>query len=361
MTKQGFTPPPEERQAFASLLYRLSDNRVLGRGPHGEQPTPTGEIGLGRSEIERVRRLGASAAILMHYGGNDWSRAQVAGLSSELQTMGIAVRAVTDAGFDPRQQVADIERALALGCDVIFSIPTDPVVTAPAYRKASAAGVKLVFMDNLPDRARAGMEYVSLVSADHVGLGVVSADLMAEALGGAGEIGLIFHDADFYSTRQRHEAFRATIAKNYLRIAIVAEVGVSGPAFGADAESAASALLEDHPGLGGIWAVWDVFAEGVVAAARRAGRSDLVVTTTDLGLGVALDLARGGIVAGVAAQRPFDQGVAEAELAAYGLLGKQAPAYVALPALPVSRMSVLQAWESVYHAPPPTELRQVAD
>jgi ribose transport system substrate-binding protein len=48
--------------------------------------------------------------------------------------------------------------------------------------------------------------------------------------------------------------------------------------------------------------------------------------------------------------------VSEAELAAYGLLGKHAPAYVGLPALPVSRVSLLEAWESVYHKPPPDEL-----
>ena len=48
------------------------------------------------------------------------------------------------------------------------------------------------------------------------------------------------------------------------------------------------------------------------------------------------------------------------ELAAYGLLGKEAPPYVALPALPVSKVSVLEAWESVYHTPPPPELVEAA-
>jgi ribose transport system substrate-binding protein len=52
--------------------------------------------------------------------------------------------------------------------------------------------------------------------------------------------------------------------------------------------------------------------------------------------------------------------VHEAELAAYGLLEKEAPAYVALPALPVTRLSVLDAWESVYHHPPPPQLVEAA-
>jgi ribose transport system substrate-binding protein len=40
--------------------------------------------------------------------------------------------------------------------------------------------------------------------------------------------------------------------------------------------------------------------------------------------------------------------VVEAKLAGYGLLGKAAPAYVALPALPVSHDNLLDAWKQVY-------------
>ena len=37
-------------------------------------------------------------------------------------------------------------------------------------------------------------------------------------------------------------------------------------------------------------------------------------------------------------------------LAGYGLLGKEAPAFVALPALPVTKDNLLDAWKAVYHA-----------
>ncbi len=95
-------------------------------------------------------------------------------------------------------------------------------------------------------------------------------------------------------------------------------------------------------------------------AARTAGRDDLTITTVDLGFNVALEIARGGLIFGLGAQRPFEQGMKEAELAAYGLLGKKAPAYVALPSLSVSKANVLDAWESVYHRPPPQELLMAA-
>jgi ribose transport system substrate-binding protein len=302
----------------------------------------------------------ARAAIVMHYGGNDWSQAQVAGLQAQFAEMGIDVIAVTDAGFDPRKQVADLETVLASEPEIIVSIPTDPVATAAAYKKAAAQGVKLVFMDNVPMGMKHGEDYVSVASADNFGNGVASAHLMAEGLDGRGSVGVVFHNADFFVTRQRYEAFRQTLQESYPAIDIVEEVGIHGPDFAADAQTAAATMLAHHRDLSGIWAVWDIPAEGVMAAARAAGRGDLVITTVDLGFNVALELARGGLVFGVGAQRPFDLGVHEAELAAYGLLEKRAPAYVALPALPVSRLSVLDAWESVYHNPPPPQLVEAA-
>jgi ribose transport system substrate-binding protein len=347
------------RPAF-QLLRALSENNVLGTGPNGESPTPPIGFGLTNEELHEVRAMRATAAIVMHYGGNDWSQAQVAGLQAQFAEMGIAVIAVTDAGFDPEKQVSDIEAVLAREPDIIVSIPTDPIATAAAYMKAAAQGVKLVFMDNVPVRMKPGEDYVSLASADNFGNGVASAHLMAEGLDRHGRVGVVFHDADFFVTRQRHEAFAQTLQESYPAIEIVEEAGIRGPDFAADGQKAAEAMLVRHPDLSGIWAVWDVPAEGVIAAARAVGRGDLVITTVDLGLNVALELARGGLVFGVAAQRPFDLGVHEAELAAYGLLEKAAPAYVALPALPVSRLSVLDAWESVYHHPPPPQLVEAA-
>jgi len=82
----------------------------------------------------------------------------------------------------------------------------------------------------------------------------------------------------------------------------------------------------------------------------------VIVTTIDLGLNVAILIGEGGIIKGLGAQRPFDQGVTEALLAGYGLLGKAAPPYVALPALPVTQENVLDAWREVYHQEPPEAL-----
>lgn len=334
--------------------------QVMSKGPRGESPASPDEVTLSASELDQIKGMKATAAIVMHYGGNDWSQAQIAGLTQQFGEMGVEVIATTDANFRPEKQVSDIETVLARNPDIIVSIPTDPVATAAAYKKAAQQGVKIVFMDNVPNDMTAGVDYVASVSADNFGNGVAAAHLMAEALGCKGKVGLIYHEADFFVTRQRYDAVKQTLQENYPGIEIVEEQGITGPDFTGDAEKAASAMLTKHPDLNGIWAVWDVPAEGVVAAARTANRTDLVITTIDLGLNVAILIAKGEFVYGLGAQRPFDQGVNEAKLAGYGLLGKTAPPYVALPALPVKKTNVLDAWRTVYHADPPSALAQAA-
>jgi ribose transport system substrate-binding protein len=215
----------------------------------------------------------------------------------------------------------------------------------------------MVFMDNVPKGLKAGKDYVSVVSADNYGNGVAAAHLMAQALKGEGEIGIINHAADFFVTRQRYDAFKKTIKDNYPKIVIAAEQGIGGPDFTGDAEKAAGAMLTKNRKLKGIWAVWDVPAEGVMAAARAAGRDDLIVTTVDLGTNVAISMAKNGFIKGLGAQRPYDQGVTEALLAGYGLLGKAAPAYIALSALPVTQSNLLSAWKTDYNAEAPASVR----
>jgi ribose transport system substrate-binding protein len=190
------SPVAEKAKAALAEL----EGKVLSTGPNGEQPSPAADITLTDAELAKVKARKATAAIVMHYGGNDWSTAQVDGLKSEFGRLGIQVIATTDANFKPEKQVSDIETVLARKPKIIVSIPTDPVATASAYRKADAAGVKLVFMDNVPKGFKPGKDYVSVVSADNYGNGVASAHLMAEKLNGKGKIGVIFHAADFFVT-----------------------------------------------------------------------------------------------------------------------------------------------------------------
>ncbi|MGG0288791.1 substrate-binding domain-containing protein [Peribacillus butanolivorans] len=334
----------------SAINQNIPEHKILSTGPHGEEAVSAKTLQLSLKEMKKLKEKNYKAALAMHYTENDWSRSQVDGLKATFAKMGIEVIAVTDAGFNWEKQVDDLEAILAKKPDIIVSIPVNPISTARAYQLAAQSGVKLVFMDNTPTDLLPGKDYVSAVSADNYGNGIEAALIMAEKLGGKGKIGVIFHDADFFGTRQRTEAFEKTIQEKYPDIHIVARVGITGPIEG---EKAASAMLSGHPDLNGIFVVWDVPAEGALAAAYKAGREDLVITTIDLGKNVAIEIAKDGLIKGLGAQLPYQQGVAEAILAGYALLGKQAPPYVAVPSLKVTKENILDAWKLVYNQEAP--------
>lgn len=348
------TPDADEGARFGDIS--VAAGPVIARGPRGEEAFPADNLSLTPEQIEEIRAGGYTAALVFHYSGSDWSRAQEMGLRARFGELGIEIIATTSANFSAEQQVSDIETVLALNPDILVSIPVDPVATAHAYQRAADAGVHIVFMDNVPEGMTAGVDYVSVVSADNAGNGVAAARIMGQALGGQGRIGVIYHDADFFVTNQRVAAFEDTIASEFPDIVIVDRGGFDDPHM---VGGVADAMLTRVPDIDGIFANWDTPAELVVASAIAAGRTDVVITTIDLGDNVARMIAERQMVAGLGAQLPFHQGVAEATLAGFALLGLEAPAYVAVPAKPVFFNNLLEAYELVYNMPAPDWLRDL--
>jgi ribose transport system substrate-binding protein len=91
---------------------------------------------------------------------------------------------------------------------------------------------------------------------------------------------------------------------------------------------AALAMVAKTPGLSGIFAVWDVPAMKAVRALAQNG-IDIPITTVDLGNEVALDMACHGMIKGIGAQLPYDQGSAAARVTLAALLGRPVPPWAA--------------------------------
>ncbi|MEI3340715.1 MAG: substrate-binding domain-containing protein [Eubacterium sp.] len=266
------------------------------------------------------------------------------------------VVAVTNADFSAEQQVSDIETVMALDPDVIISIPTDATATADAYQRAADKGIKVVFMDNVAAGMEAGKDYVSCVSADAYGNGVAAAEILGEQLGGKGDVGMVYYDVDFFTTNLRDQGFKETMAAKYPDINIVTEQGFTNEN---GCNEQGDAILTQYPNINGIYASWDIPMEGVLSSVKAAGKEGQVgLSAIDLGNNIALEIAK-GTVAGVGAQRPYDQGVTEVKCAALSLLGEQLPAFVACPALPVTKDNVCEAYEEVYHVSAPDWLKKL--
>lgn len=335
----------------------LDENDIKSTGPNGEKAAPANSLTLTDEEIAKLKAGNYSAAISFHYAGNDWSSAQQKGLEDTFKKYGINIVGTTDANFSVEQQVSDLETLTALNPDVMISIPTDAKATSDAFKRVSDRGIKLVFMDNVPDNFVAGENYVGAVSADNYGNGVIAAELIGDKLKGKGKIGIIHYDVDYFVTNQRLEAFEKTIKKKYPDIEVIAKTGFSDVN---QSTEVADAMLTQNPDLEAIFAIWDIPAEGVLSALTSAGREDVFVSSIDLGDNIAKEIAQGKVL-GVGAQLPYDQGVAEATMAAYALLGKETPSYVAVPATKVERNTIVSGYEMVYHKKAPGFITEELD
>jgi ribose transport system substrate-binding protein len=322
-------------------------------GPNGEAPTPVAGLTLSDEEVAQISAGGYTAALVWHelY---DWSNAVAQGAKDEFARLGIEVIAETDAGFDTSRQKSDVETVMARNPSIIISLPIDPPTAAGVYGIARDAGVQLVFIDNAVDGFTHGEDYVTVVSADLFQIGHKAAVALAEAMGGAGQVGYMFHDADFPVTNQRDNAFKWTIENEYPDIEIVTESGMTDPA---NAEDIARGMLSRNPDIDGIYTPWAEPALGVISVLRQQGNTHTKVVTIDLNEPAALDMRNGGNIAGIVADETYSIGVYAARAAAAGLLDKDVDPFLVVDALSIGADNIAEGWMQSLHSEAPASLR----
>lgn len=335
--------------AFGLSTVSLSAQTV---GPQGEAATPSSKIVVPETSAEALRAGGYTAALLWHEQ-SDFVNAVSAGAADEFARFGIEVVATTSAEFDAAKQRSDIETALTKEPSVILALPLDPVTSAAAFEEAKAEGVKLVFLSNVPAGYEHSNDYAAIVTDDLFEMGKQAADALAAAMGNKGTVGWIFHDAAYYVTNQRDNAFKSTIENDYPEISIVAEQGISDPA---RAEEIANAMLLRNPDIGGIYVTWAGPAEGVLAALRANGNTDTKIVTLDLSEPIALDMVRGGNVVAIVADEAYELGRAMAAAAMLDLLDQDVPPFVVAPAITVTAENVGEGWMKSLHIEAPMSL-----
>ncbi len=118
-------------------------------GPGGESPTLSSEVTLTDAEVQQIKDMNATAALLWHTS-SDFVNAVTAGAEDEFNRLGVEVVATTDAGFDSARQMSDIETVLAKNPSAILALPLDPTTSAQAFKAAVDDGVKIVLLSNVP-------------------------------------------------------------------------------------------------------------------------------------------------------------------------------------------------------------------
>ncbi|WP_207210595.1 substrate-binding domain-containing protein [Nocardioides zhouii] len=328
----------------------LEPDGIVGQGPNGEAAASPDDIAISAADGEEIKAGNFEVALVFQFAG-DWPNGQTRGLTDEFGKYGVKIVSNTEANFKVDKQIANIQNAIQLAPDGIISIPVDDVATAPAYKKVAAAGIKLVFMDNAAQGLEPGKDYQSVISADSQGNGQIAAAKLACYIPEGGTIGIIDFGITFFVTNQRTKGVKDWFAENRPDVTIK-EAAFTDPNQAGDV---AANFLTANPDVQGVFAVWDGPAAGVIAALRAQGR-DIPVTTIDLGDQAATDIATGEYLKGVGAQRPYDQGVAEADAMMLSLIGTDVPDWIGVPSLAVVQNGLRQAYDDAWKKPLPATI-----
>jgi ribose transport system substrate-binding protein len=335
----------------------IADSQPLGdtRGPHGEAATPTSALDLTPADIARMRAARHTVALVWHEN-SDFTRAVTAGARAMFGRLGIEVVSESEADFDAAKQKANVETALARRPSAMLALPVDPTILAPAFKAVARQGTKLVLLSVVPDGMKQGEDYVNVVTDDLFEMGRRAADALAAAVGGKGKIAYFFRDNDSYVTNQRDAAFLKTISTTYPDIDVVAKVGIADPD---QAQEQANGVLVREHDLDGVYVTFaQPPGEGVLAALRANGNTKTHLVTLDLSEPMALDLANGGNTFALVADRAYEIGDAMAKSVAYGLLDKEAPPFVVVPAMTITRSNLAAGYRASLHRDPPASVAE---
>ena len=324
---------------------------IVGPSQAGDTASDPKLAWLTDEECAAAKAKGFKIGIVMQTMNIQWSTEQVRGVTDGLARCGGTVIGVTNPDFTVEKQIGQIDDMIQLKPDAIISIPVDDVATAASYKKIQKAGIKLVMMDNVPHGLKHGEDYVTVVSSDSQGLGAVSAAILDKYMPKGAEVGVVWFGISFYVTNERTKGFKDWMAKNRPDI-VIKEAPFLNPS---EAGKVAESFLTANPNIAGLFTEWSGPGLDAASAARAQGK-DLPSVTINLEADVAIELAKGGMIKGLASQVPYDQGITEANAAMKALLGKELPPFLAYAAVPVIQNNVLPAWDTVFHLPVPEEL-----
>lgn len=332
-------------------LATLGPTSIIGQGPNGEKAAAVDTVELSADDEAKVKAGKFKVGITMQTVNLDWSQLQVQGITDTLNKYGVEVIGTTSAEYQVDKQIADIENTIQRHPDGIISIPVDGTATAATYKKVSEAGIKLVFMDNVPPGLKHPEQYASMVSADSQGNGWIAAQILASCVPKDGTIGVVNFGVDYFSTNERTKGINDWMKKNRPDIKIK-QTDFTDPS---KVSQIAGDFLTANPDVQGLFAVWDQPALDSLTSMRAQG-VNIPVTTVDLGLESSIEIAKGGPLKATGSQRPYDQGVAEAKAMMKALIGQTPPAWVGVQSLPVVQSNVLESYKTVFKKDPPPEL-----
>lgn len=356
MNKRINTGIVEQKRYFIPLKLSVNNStRILSRGPFGEKAYSPDDIVVTSEEKRRLRQGKYTVGISFHCFGTASTKLYRRGIRDALDDYGVTITSITDAKFDPKLQITQLDAINMQNPDAIIAIPVDNSITADKFAQISKK-TKLILISNVP-KGLTSNDYCTCVTVNETENGITAASLMGEYYFDKSSVnaGLLVHGANFYGTSMRDAAAEQTIRERYKQIRIVKKV----PFYSIDkAYDICKQLIADHPEIQTLYVSWDVPSLEVIRALNDINRRDITVFTCDLDRKIGKYLAAGSMVKGISVQRPYELGVAVAKSVAKALLDNDNIKYVAVPPSPAKQDGLIATWKEIMHedAPPEIEL-----
>ncbi len=175
---------------------------------------------------------------------------------------------------DNRVQIAQIERFIEQGADLIIVSPNEAKALTPVINKAFDRGVRVV----LVDRKSASDKYTAFIGADNVAIGRAVGHFVGEHLGGKGRVMELQGLRGSSPAMERDSGFREALA-HYPQIKVVANAYADW--FEQKAESEAERMFKDVGGADLVFAQCDRMGIGAHQATQKLGIKGVKIVGVD--------------------------------------------------------------------------------
>jgi len=236
------------------------------------------------------------------------------GAEDEAKKLGLEVT-ILNAKEDPVLQIEQIAELIAKRVDLVCLVP---MKKKPLVRGVTMLNRKKIPVIIVNREIGDGCEYVCYTGTDTYAGAVVSAKILAEAMGGEGQIVEFHQHLGTGPEVARSKALR-DVLEDYPNIKPVARIPHNGERDIVKTEM--QTLLQKFPKLKGVYAHGDNFAIAAAQVCRKAGRDVKVVGMG--GSNEMIEAVKQGVVTGTSYQQPEEEGRSAIRLAVKHLNGEK--------------------------------------
>ncbi len=225
---------------------------------------------------------------------------------------------------DLARQVSLVEEMIAFKVDAIVIAPTDSKALISVLKRAVAADITVINIDNKLDEdvLKSAEVIIPFVGPDNRAGAKVVGDYLAAGLQPSAPVAILEGIPTAFNAQQRRAGFEDAMNDAGMNIVSVQSAQWEM----AKANTVAAAILAKHPNLKAILASNDSMALGALAAVKAAGRSGIVKIVGFDNISAVQEAVRNGDIVATADQHADQLAVFGIELALQILDGQAAPA-----------------------------------